>query len=390
MEQTDEQPVFEGSSTKSETHKVETVNLESLSLVLGTQSIEQQAISAQTTFSIHTTTTVTHHGDGLASFSGEGHVPLRRSQSLQSGTSNGDDGEQYLTAEECEYYSTHSPAGPSALSPTKSSTGGFFQQTHSGSMAMHHAATTTKVEITIGPQHFELLKLLGEGAFGKVILVQNHFNKQFYAMKVICKKMLKKKNNVLYMKSERDILTKISHPFLINLHFAFQSRTKLFLVTDFLSGGELFLHLKRRGLILEHEVVFYLGEMVLAIEFLHKKNILHRDLKPENVLLRHDAHVCITDFGLAKEIGDGITTRTLCGTSEYMAPEMLTRTGYGKAVDWWALGALCYEMLVGRPPFQAKSQKELDKKILSEKVSTPSYLTANAHSLLKGMLDKDR
>jgi serine/threonine protein kinase len=130
--------------------------------------------------------------------------------------------------------------------------------------------------------------------------------------------------------------------------------------------------------------------MILAIEFLHQKNIIHRDLKPENVLLRQDAHVCITDFGLAKEIGDGIHTRTLCGTSEYMAPEMLTRNGYGKPVDWWALGALCYEMLVGRPPFQAKNQKDLDRKILSEKISTPPYLTANAHSLLKGMLDKDR
>jgi tRNA A-37 threonylcarbamoyl transferase component Bud32 len=207
---------------------------------------------------------------------------------------------------------------------------------------------TTKVEILIGPQHFELLKLLGEGAFGKVVLVQNHFSRRFYAMKVISKKLLKKKNNISYMKSERDILTKLHHPFLINLHFAFQSSTKLFLVMDFLSGGELFLHLRRRGLILEHEVVFYLGEMILAIEFLHQKNIIHRDLKPENVLLRSDAHVCITDFGLAKEIGDGVTTRTLCGTSEYMAPEMLTRTGYGKAVDWWALGALCYEMLVGK------------------------------------------
>lgn len=247
----------------------------------------------------------------------------------------------------------------------------------------------TKVEVKIGPQHFELLKLLGEGAFGKVILVQSRLNKEMYAMKVISKKMLKKKNNISYMRSERAILTKIHHPFLVSLCFAFQSVTKLFLVMNFLPGGELFLHLRKRGIILEREVQFYLGEMIIAIDFLHGKGIIHRDLKPENVLLQKDAHVCITDFGLAKEIGDGKATRTLCGTSEYMAPEMLTRNGYGKAVDWWALGALCYEMLVGKPPFSGKTQQELDRKILSEKISTPPYLTAAAHSLLRGMLDKD-
>jgi p70 ribosomal S6 kinase len=252
----------------------------------------------------------------------------------------------------------------------------------------------TKVELQIGPQHFELLKLLGEGAFGKVILVQSRLNKEFFAMKVISKKLLKKKNNVSYMKSERDILTKINHPFLVPLCFAFQSQTKLFLVMRFLPGGELFLHLRKRGIIQEKEVQFYLGEMIIAIDFLHGKGIIHRDLKPENVLLRKDGHICITDFGLAKEIGNtGSSTttaaRTLCGTSEYMAPEMLTRNGYGKAVDWWALGALCYEMLVGKPPFQGKTQKELDRKILSEKLSTPPYLSSSAHSLLRGMLDKD-
>eukprot|EP01034_Spumella_vulgaris_P040407 gene40407-49973_t len=133
---------------------------------------------------------------------------------------------------------------------------------------------------------------------------------------------------------------------------------------DFLSGSELFYHLKRRGIILEKEVVFYMAEMIVAIDFLHNKGIIHRDLKPENVLLRNDGHVCITDFGLAKEIGDGNFARTLCGTSEYMAPEMLIRNGYGKAVDWWSL-ALLSEMLSGKAPFTAKTSKELDRKILS-------------------------
>lgn len=174
------------------------------------------------------------------------------------------------------------------------------------------------VEITIGPQHFDLLKLLGSGAFGKVVLVQSRLDKKLFAMKVISKKLLRKKNNVSYMKSERDILTKVHHPFLVTLEFAFQTETKLFLVMNFLAGGELFLHLRRRGLILEKEVQFYLAEMILAIDFLHNKGVIHRDLKPENVLLREDGHICITDFGLAKELGHDVAARTLCGTSEYM------------------------------------------------------------------------
>ena len=148
------------------------------------------------------------------------------------------------------------------------------------------AQESIRIKVTIGPQHFDLLKLVGEGAFGKVIMVRNRLDRQLYAMKVISKKLLRKKNNVSYMKSERDILTKIDHPFLVKLCFAFQSEKKLFLVMDFLSGGELFFHLKRRGLIMEHEVRFYLGEMVLAIEFLHSQGVIHRDLKPENVLLK--------------------------------------------------------------------------------------------------------
>ena len=245
-------------------------------------------------------------------------------------------------------------------------------------------------QLVLGPQHFELLKLVGEGAFGKVILVRNRLDKNLYAMKAISKKLLRKKNNMQYMKSERDILTKVHHPFIVTLWFAFQTEQRLFLVMDFLSGGELFFHLKRRGLILEPEARLYLAEMILAIEFLHSMGVVHRDLKPENVLLRPDGHVCLTDFGLAKEVGDDNSqVRTLCGTSEYMAPEMLLRKGYTKAVDWWALGALFFEILAGRPPFQAKTAKELDKKILSEKCSIPSYVTADAASLVKGLLEKD-
>jgi len=261
-------------------------------------------------------------------------------------------------------------------------------------LTLSEAATPVNVakNISIGPQHFDLLKLIGEGAFGKVIMVRNRLNQKLYAMKVISKKLLRKKNNISYMKSERDILTKVYHPFIVRLWFAFQTEQRLFLVMDFLGGGELFYHLKRRGLILEAEARIYLAEMVLAIEFLHSIGVVHRDLKPENVLLRPNGHICITDFGLAKEVGDNTQVRTLCGTSEYMAPEMLLRNGYTKAVDWWSLGALFYEMLAGKPPFVMKkgeSGKDLDRKIISQKVVMPSYLQADTVTLLRGLLEKD-
>lgn len=184
------------------------------------------------------------------------------------------------------------------------------------------------VNVTMGPQHFDLLKLIGEGAFGKVILVRNRLSRQLLAMKVISKKLLRKKNNVQYMKSERNILTKMDHPFVVSLYYAFHTEKKVFLVMDFLGGGELFFHLRRRGALTEKEVQFYLAEIVLAIEFLHSKGIIHRDLKPENVLLRSDGNICLTDFGLAKEVTDSENARTLCGTSEYMVTQSLDYFGF--------------------------------------------------------------
>lgn len=154
------------------------------------------------------------------------------------------------------------------------------------------------INVQIGPQHFDLLKLIGEGSFGKVLLVRNRLDKKLYAMKVIGKAVLKKKNQIKYMKSERDIMTKINHPFLISLLFAFQSDTKVYLVMEFLGGGELFYHLKHRGNLKEFEVAFYVAEMIIGLDFLHNKGIIHRDLKPENVLLKSNGHVTITDFGL--------------------------------------------------------------------------------------------
>ena len=251
----------------------------------------------------------------------------------------------------------------------------------------------TDNNIKLGPELFEMICVIGKGAFGRVVLVRNRGNKIVYAMKIISKAQLEKKNNVSYMKSERDILTKIDFPFIVGLRFSFQSEDKLFLVMDYLQGGELFFHLMKKGLILENTTRFYMVEIILAIEHLHSKGIIHRDLKPENVLLAADGHICLTDFGLAKEVSpeddaEG-RSRTICGTNEYMAPEMITKKGYGKAVDWWSLGALMFEMSTGNPPFRSKNGKELNRKILTERIKLPNWLSSEAHSLLRGLLERN-
>ncbi|CAM9260207.1 unnamed protein product [Chrysoparadoxa australica] len=243
----------------------------------------------------------------------------------------------------------------------------------------------------LGPKDFELLSVIGMGAFGKVLQVRNAWNGKIYALKCISKKMLQKKNHTAYMQAERDIMTKIRHPFVVQLMCAFQTEKKLFLVMKYLPGGELFFHLSKQGLLLEENARFYASEMVLALEHLHAHGIIHRDLKPENLLLAESGHICLTDFGLAKELGPGEEEglKTICGTNEYMAPEMILRKGYGKAVDWWSLGALLYEMMAGYPPFRGKTLKELNRKILNDKVVLPKWLSGPAHQMTRGLLERN-
>ncbi|KAJ0408385.1 hypothetical protein P43SY_003111 [Pythium insidiosum] len=220
-------------------------------------------------------------------------------------------------------------------------------------------------------QDFKLLAVIGQGAFGKVLLVRHGGTNQVHAMKIISKKFLHERDSVRYMRAERDIMT------------------KLYLVMDFQPGGELFSYLRQEGTFSEDKARFYLAEMILALEHLHSKGIIHRDLKPENVLISAEGHVKLTDFGLAKECGEGAHLNTVCGTKEYMAPEMLLGKGYDAAVDWWSLGALAFEMLVGEPPFRGRSDRDTPQKILTAKLQLPKWLSADAHSLLKALLERN-
>ncbi|XP_018367616.1 PREDICTED: ribosomal protein S6 kinase beta-1 [Trachymyrmex cornetzi] len=244
-----------------------------------------------------------------------------------------------------------------------------------------------------GPQDFELCKILGEGGYGKVFQVRKVTGKDkgsIFAMKVLRKaSIIRNQKDTAHTKAERNILEAVKHPFIVNLMYAFQTGGKLYLILEYLCGGELFTYLDREGIFLEDTACFYLSEIILALQHLHNQGIIYRDLKPENILLDAEGHVKLTDFGLCKEhIQEGTVTHTFCGTIEYMAPEILTRSGHGKAVDWWSLGALMFDMLTGMPPFTGDDRRKTIEKILRGKLSLPQYLTPDARDLIRKLLKR--
>jgi len=207
----------------------------------------------------------------------------------------------------------------------------------------------TKIKVNL--DYFENIKLLGKGTFGKVLLVKLKSNNTYYAMKILNKNQLKLRKQEIHTKNERDIMIKISSPFIVSIKFAFQDETNLYMVSEFMQGGELFFHLRKEKYFSEEYVKFYAMELVLAISHIHEKNAVYRDLKPENILLDKYGHIKLTDFGLAKFLKDNEKAFTICGTYKYIAPEILLNRGYKKEVDWWSLGCVIFEMLEGKSPF---------------------------------------
>lgn len=194
----------------------------------------------------------------------------------------------------------------------------------------------------VGLGQFALLKVVGKGSFGKVMQVRKKDTGRIYAMKVLQKANIVRRNQVEHTRTERNVLGKIVHPFVVGLNYAFQTADKLYFVLDYCAGGELFFHLGREGRFSEDRTRFYAAQITEALSFLHGHGIVYRDLKPENVLLDHKGNVRLTDFGLSKEGVHDVSSgaHSFCGTPEYLAPEVLNRTGHGRAVDWWSLGAL--------------------------------------------------
>ncbi|XP_075765029.1 ribosomal protein S6 kinase alpha-1 isoform X3 [Pelodiscus sinensis] len=242
------------------------------------------------------------------------------------------------------------------------------------------------------PSQFELLKVLGQGSFGKVFLVRKVTppdNGHLYAMKVLKKATLKVRDRVR-TKMERDILADVNHPFVVKLHYAFQTEGKLYLILDFLRGGDLFTRLSKEVMFTEEDVKFYLAELALGLDHLHSLGIIYRDLKPENILLDEEGHIKLTDFGLSKEaIDHEKKAYSFCGTVEYMAPEVVNRQGHTHSADWWSYGVLMFEMLTGSLPFQGKDRKETMTFILKAKLGMPQFLSSEAQSLLRSLFKRN-
>lgn len=231
---------------------------------------------------------------------------------------------------------------------------------------------------------------LGTGTFGRVRLVTyKHQDRSFYfALKMMKKSEIIRLKQVEHIKAEKAILSRINHPFIVNLYSSWQDEHSLYMCMEYIIGGELFSQLRKVGRFSNETSRFYAGEILMALGYLHSHKIVYRDLKPENLLIDREGHMKITDFGFAKIVED--RTWTLCGTPEYLAPEIIQSKGHGKAVDWWALGILIYEMLSGYPPFYDESAYLIYTKVLAGKFDFPRHFDPYAKDLVKRLLTKDR
>ncbi|ODQ81731.1 hypothetical protein BABINDRAFT_170410 [Babjeviella inositovora NRRL Y-12698] len=240
------------------------------------------------------------------------------------------------------------------------------------------------------PADFEPIKVLGRGAFGKVLLVREIATGRLFAQKQLKKAtMIVENKNVERTMNEKSILEAVRHPNIVKLYYAFQDNHKVYLILEYVEGGELFSHLAQERILSETKAAFYVAEMVLGLHHLHQNvGVVYRDLKPENCLLDRDGHLVLTDFGLSKVSEDDKCT-TLTGTPQYMAPEILQGKPYDYAVDWWSLGCVCFDLLTGSPPFTGNNHKRIMEKILKDKVKFPFYLSADAKDLLIRLLRKE-
>jgi len=237
---------------------------------------------------------------------------------------------------------------------------------------------------------FDLRATVGTGTFGRVrvVKVRGSSDRTPMALKIMKKSEVIRLKQVEHVKAEVGILAQIEHPFIVNLLTTFQDEKRLFLLLEFVNGGELFSYLRKEGRLPDAEAQFYSGEIVLAFAYLHSKHIIYRDLKPENLLIDCEGHVKITDFGFAKVVED--RTWTLCGTPEYLAPEIIQSKGHGRAVDWWAMGILIFEMLAGYPPFYDENPFGIYQKVLAGRIDFPRHFDVKAKDLIKRLLTHDR
>lgn len=257
---------------------------------------------------------------------------------------------------------------------------------------MEWIAAITRMEerCAVGKADFEWLHLLGQGHYGKVKLARMKSTKELYAVKCMKKKLLVDRDQVDNIQAERRILGRVKHPFVVALHYAFQSPSTLYLAMDYCPGGELYNYLdKRREPLPLEDVKIFAAELVLGLEYLHEMGVVFRDLKPENIMIDGEGHLRLTDFGLSKEVTGKSHTYTFCGTPEYIAPEVLRGEGHGKSVDWWSLGLVCCEMLTAEHPFYSKNRETMYKSILKEPPKTKFAPPPIAVDFLCCLLEKN-
>ncbi|CAL1146894.1 unnamed protein product, partial [Cladocopium goreaui] len=237
---------------------------------------------------------------------------------------------------------------------------------------------------------FELYDTVGKGTFSRVRVVKmkGNIDRSPMALKILRKGDVIRLKQVEHVKAEKQIMSMIEHPFIVNLLGAFQDDKRLFMLLEYINGGELFSYLRREGRLPNEHVRFYTGEIVLAFGYLHSLHVVYRDLKPENVLLDCEGHVKLTDFGFAKVVEE--RTWTLCGTPEYLAPEIIQSKGHGKGVDWWALGVLLFEMMAGYPPFYEENPFGIYQKVLQGRLDFPRHFDVKAKDLVRRLLVNDR
>ncbi|CAD8112640.1 unnamed protein product [Paramecium sonneborni] len=251
-------------------------------------------------------------------------------------------------------------------------------------------AKVSRIEIQqVGPQDFSVLSQLGKGAFGQVYLVQKKGNTNYYAMKILIKKKLQAAGIVRYIQTERKILTYVTSPFIVKLHYAFQTENKLYMILDYCPGGDLEQLMNERGKLPEKAAKAYACEILLALETLHQNCIVYRDLKPSNVVIDKDGHALLTDFGLAKELNAQRAT-SFCGSYAYLAPEMLNKSGHGYPLDWYLFGVFIYELVQGKPPFYERDRNIMYKNIKCSDPIRPDNISDELWDLLKSLLEKNQ
>ncbi|CAG7785469.1 unnamed protein product [Allacma fusca] len=241
-------------------------------------------------------------------------------------------------------------------------------------------------------EDLDIIRTIGTGTFGRVVLVQERLSGDYGALKVISLSDAVRLKQVDHVKNEKNILRSIDHPFIINLKWHDKDEYNVYMLFDYIAGGELFSYLRKAGHFSSSTSSFYAAEIVSALEYLHSKSIVFRDLKPENLLLDKEGHLKLTDFGFAKKLSERYSglTWTLCGTPEYIAPEVIQSKGHNKAVDWWALGVLIFEMHCGYAPFYHDNSCSTYEKILSGKIEWPKMIDPVVKDIVRKLLVVDR